>query len=87
MCHPVQMSHSHDSIKEDPRRHGEEGARYDLDSWDGDAPVDQAGGAEDDAENGDDQAAPLEVVLAEATAGRVATYTHAWFLRLPFFDT
>ena len=42
-------------------------------------------GAEDDAQDGYDQAAPLEVVLAEATARRVATYTHGWFLRLPFF--
>ena len=81
------MLHSHDSIKEHPWRHGEEGARYDLDPRDGDAPVDQAGGAEDDAQDGDDQAAPLQVVLAEATARRVAAKTHAWFLRLPFFDT
>ena len=79
--------HLHDSIEEDSRRHGEEGARYDLDPGDGDAPVDQAGGAEDDAEHGYDQAAPLEVVLAEAATRSVATYIHAWFLRLPFFDT
>ena len=77
MCHPVKILHLHDSIKEDPRRHGEEGARYDLDPGYGDAPVDQAGGAEDDAQYGDDEAAPLEVVLAKAAARRVAANTHA----------